>query len=533
MRKALRGVTELSLLSQPARRESLGVHVAGLALLFLVPGMLLAAVIEWSTKGSAAAVGLPMAAGITLCAGLMAAGGFKPPADLRPSDVFPVVVWTWLACSTFGALPYFLDSDIFGWERWDSALFESVSGFTASGLTVLSDIDGYGRGILMWRQLTQWYGGMGMVVLAVSVLPLLGVGGQELMRAETPGPDSDRLAPRISGTAKRLWLVYAGLTASVALGLLCVPGVGLYDAVAHAFTTAATGGFSPHSASVGHFNSLAAELVIAFGLIAGAMSFSLHYRALAGDVRAYRRPGDHTLLLKIIAGATAAVTLLLWLREGASLGLSLRDGFFGVVTMVTSGGFGNVRPGGLGDFARWSPPAQVVIAALMLIGGGAGSTAGGMKVFRVRIAAAHTLRTVRRAARPRLVIPVKVAGTVVSERIVGRVLAFGTLYIITFGVGTCVVAALGADPVTAASGVISAISNMGPALGEAGPASNYTVFSRPARGVLAALMIIGRLELTAVIIGVAVIGRRIMRGLVSGRLGAGHRPRLGGRRFAR
>ena len=511
MRRALRGVTELSLMSRARRRENLSMHVVGLALLFLVPGMGLATLVEWRSTASNGVMPLLGAALITAVVGVILVGGFRPPDDLRPTDVFPVVVWTWLSCSLLGALPYVLDAEAFGWSRWDGALFESISGFSCTGSTVLTDIDAHGRGMLFWRQLTQWYGGMGMVVLAVSVLPLLGVGGQELMRAEAPGPDSDRLAPRISGTAKRLWLVYAGLTVAVAVALFAVPGVGFYDAVSHALSTASTGGFSPYGASIGHFDSLAVELVIAVGLIAGAMSFSLHYRALRGDFRAYRRASDQMLFLKLIAGATLVVTLLLWLREGAPLGLSLRDGFFNVVTLASSGGFTNVRPGGLGNFARWVPPAQVVLVMLMVIGGGAGSTAGGMKVFRAQIAGAHAVRTVRQARRPRSVLPIKMGGAAIPERIVGRVLGFGTLFIITFGAGTLVVAALGADPITAASGVISAMSNMGPALGEAGPSSDFTIFSRPARLVLAALMLIGRLEITAVFLGAAVILRHVFR----------------------
>ena len=511
MRRALREGAEFSLVPLRWRRESLSLHVVGLALLFLVPGMLVATLVEWGSATSDGERSLLVSALITAAAGVSLAWGFRPPDDVRPTDTFPVVVWTWVSCSLFGTLPYVLDADMFGWAHWDSALFESISGFTASGSTVLVDIDTHGRGMLLWRQLTQWYGGMGMLVLAVSVLPLLGVGGQELMRAEIPGPESDRLAPRISGTAKRLWAVYAGLTVAIAIALFAVPGVGLYDAVAHALTVAATGGFSPYGASIGHFDSLAVELIVAGGLIIGSMSFSLHYRAVLGNFGVYRRASDQMLFLKMLAGATGVVTLLLWLRQGAPFGLSLRDGFFNVVTLASSGGFHNTRRGGLGDFAAWLPPAQVVLAILMLIGGGAGSTAGGMKVFRGQIAAAHALRSIRQARRPRSVIPIKLGGSVIPERIVGRVLGFGTLFIITFGAGTLVVASLGTDPVTAASGVISAMSNMGPALGEAGPSANFAVFTRPARLVLAALMLIGRLEITAVYLGAAVILRHLLQ----------------------
>ena len=372
MRRALREGAEFSLVPLRWRRESLSLHVVGLALLFLVPGMLVATLVEWGSATSDGERSLLVSALITAAAGVSLAWGFRPPDDVRPTDTFPVVVWTWVSCSLFGTLPYVLDADMFGWAHWDSALFESISGFTASGSTVLVDIDTHGRGMLLWRQLTQWYGGMGMLVLAVSVLPLLGVGGQELMRAEIPGPESDRLAPRISGTAKRLWAVYAGLTVAIAIALFAVPGVGLYDAVAHALTVAPTGGFSPYGASIGHFDSLAVELIVAGGLIIGSMSFSLHYRAVLGNFGVYRRASDQMLFLKMLAGATGVVTLLLWLRQGAPFGLSLRDGFFNVVTLASSGGFHNIRRGGLGDFAAWLPPAQVVLVVLMLIGGGSG-----------------------------------------------------------------------------------------------------------------------------------------------------------------
>ena len=491
-----------------SRPSHLPFGVLGLSLLFLTPGMLVCTLVEWFSASSNGEWGMLTATLICGIWGTVLLVGTKFPSSAHPSAVFPAVVWTWLGCSIIGALPYLLTEGGFSWAQWDSALFESVSGFTATGSTVMPDIDSGSRGLLLWRQMTQWYGGMGMVVLAVSVLPLLGVGGLELLNAEAPGPDSDRLAPRISGTAKRLWGIYLLFTLLIGLALFLVPGVGLYDAAAHALTTASTGGFSTHSASLGHFNSLAVELIVAFGLILCAMSFALHYRAITGDLGAYRRAFDQMLFLKIIAASTVVVTLLLWLGEGESFGLSLRDGFFNVASLASSGGFGNIREGGLGDFAHWLPPAQILLVILMLIGGGAGSTAGGMKVFRFNVVMGHAARSIRLANRRNARFPVKLGGRIIPESIAGRVLAFVTLFIFTCGVGTLIIASLGSDPITAGSAVVSAMSNMGPALGEAGPSANFLVFSRPSRLVLAALMIIGRLEITAVLLGVAVIVRR-------------------------
>ncbi|MEQ8718242.1 MAG: TrkH family potassium uptake protein [Acidimicrobiales bacterium] len=476
-------------------------HVVGLALLFLVPGLAVSALIEWGSSASRDADALVVTMIVSGTVGLALWRTTRIPRDMGRRSIFSIVAWTWLACSVVGALPYVLSDTMFTWHQWDGALFESISGFSCTGSTVLADIDAHGRGILMWRQLTQWYGGMGMVVLAVTVLPFLGVGGLELMGAEAPGPSSDRLAPRVSETAKRLWVLYAGLTVAIALALFAVPGVGVYDAFAHALTTSATGGFSPYGASVGHLDSLAAELVIAAGLLVCAMNFTAHYRALTGDPRVYLRMSDQILYLKIVAGATAVVTVLLWVEAEVAFATALRDGLFNVVSLASSGGFGNIRAdGGFGDFVLWPAAAQIVLLGLMLVGGSIGSTAGGLKVYRVQVASRQIARSLRSLSHPRAVLPVKLGSTAIPEPVVRRALGFTTAFVLIAGVGIMVVTALGADLVTATGGVLSAMSNMGPALGEAGPDSTFLAFTRPARLVLAALMLVGRLEIFAVVL---------------------------------
>lgn len=486
------------------------VHVVGLALVFLAPGLLVSALIEWGSSTSHDEWALVIAAAICLAVGWALRSATVLGDDVRAVSVFSIVAWTWTASSVFGALPFVL-GDMFTWSQWDSALFESVSGFSCTGSTVLSDIEANGRGVLMWRQMTQWYGGMGMVVLAVSVLPYLGVGGLALMTAEAPGHSSDRLAPRVSETAQRLWLVYTGITAAIALALWISPGPNLYDAVAHALATAATGGFSPYNASVGHFDSAIVELVLVAGMIVCGISFALHYRAAVGDLGVYGRSSETRTYLGILAIATAVVTVINWRQGLGSFGLSLRDGVFNVATLGTSTGFGNVRADGIGDFVLWGGAAQMVLLGLMIVGGCVGSTAGGSKVYRTLIGAKHLQREIRRLRHRQGVFPIKLGTEPVPEDIVASAFGFVILFLTLVLAGTIAVSATGADLITSTSGVISAMSNMGPGLGEAGPTSNFLVFNRPARALLMALMLIGRLEIYAVMLMFASGVRRYRR----------------------
>lgn len=484
------------------------IHVVGLALTFLAPGLFASGLIEWASSTSHDEWPLFISAAICLAVGATLRGVTQLGEDVRTVSIFSIVAWTWLACSVFGALPYLLGS-MFDWSQWDSALFESISGFSCTGSTVIDNIEANGRGILMWRQLTQWYGGMGMVVLAVTVLPYLGVGGLALMTAEAPGHSSDRLAPRVSETAKRLWLVYCGITTAIALALWIAPGPNLYDSFAHAFTTAATGGFSPYNNSVGHFDSVTIELVLIVGMIVCGSSFALHYRAIAGNRGVYRRSADTVAYLWMLVIGTLLVWFINWRQGLGSLTESLRDSAFNVVSLGTSTGFGNVRDDGLADFVLWAGAAQIVLLGIMVVGGCVGSTAGGIKTYRALVGAKHMVRELRRLRHRRGVFPVKLGSEAVDEDIVASVLAFLILFTGFLLVGTLAVAATGTDLLTAASAVISAMSNMGPALGDAGPTANFTIFTRPARMILAALMLIGRLEIYAVMLMFASTARRV------------------------
>jgi len=400
---------------------------------------------------------------------------------------------------------------MFSWGQFANALFEAVSGFSATGSTVLDDIERNGAGILMWRQITQFYGGMGMVVLAVTVLPVLGVGGLSLMSAEAPGLATDRLAPRVSETARTLWKLYLGITVVVTTLLWAVPGPNLYDAFAHALTTASTGGFSTYNASVGHFDSWLVETIIVVGLFLCAINFTLHHRALRGDVGGYWRSADTRMYAYITAAAIAFATLLNWLQDvrdtqgdliETGFTAALRDSTFNVVTLASSGGFGNARgEDSLGNFVLWSPPLQLVLLLLMVIGGSAGSTAGGAKVFRVQVAFSYAVRSVKKLRHPSSIVPMKLGQAPVPTDNVHRIIGFLTTFLAITLIGTLLVTATGAPFKESVSASISAMSNMGPALGGAGPTSNFLFFeSRFARMVLTTLMMIGRLEIFAVLL---------------------------------
>lgn len=486
------------------------VHVVGLSLLLLVPGLIISLLIEWGSPSSHDewAIVLALAVSVVLGAALWFPTSVGTAISTR--GVFSSVAFSWIACSFVGAIPYAAGS-MFGWGRFDNALFEAVSGFSATGSTVLSDIERNGAGILMWRQITQFYGGMGMVVLAVTVLPVLGVGGLSLMSAEAPGLTSDRLAPRVSETARTLWKLYLGITVLVAGLLWLVPGPSLYDAVAHALTTSSTGGFSTYNSSVGHFDSWLVETIIVFGLFVCALNFTLHHRALRGDVRIYGRSADARFFFYLTVGAIAFATLLNWIQDvrdttGELLDSgflpSLRDSTFNVVTLGSSGGFGNARGAdSLGNFVLWSPPLQLVLLVVMIIGGSAGSTAGGAKVFRIQVAFNYALRSVRKLRHPSGVMPVKLGNAAVPADNVHRIIGFLTTFLAITLIGAIIVSATGAPFLESISASVSAMSNMGPALGDAGPTSNFLVFeSRFARMVLATLMMIGRLELFAVLL---------------------------------
>ena len=332
-------------------------------------------------------------------------------------------------------------------EQVVNSLFESASGFSASGSTVLSDFESPGRGLMMYRQLTHWYGGMGVVVLAVAVLPFLGVGGLELITAELPGTSSDRLAPRVSETARRLWMVYIGFTACAALAFYAADGFSsLYDAVAHAFTVAATGGFSVHADSIGHYDSVAVETVAIVFMILGGTSFSLHWRLVATRTLPYHRNSEFRTYLTTLGSASAVIVLLLWLENGLPLGSSIRAAVFTVASLGTSTGLSNATGAGSpGDYVTWVAGAQLILLFLMVMGGCTGSTSGGIKVMRMRVLGLMMLRSVQHTQTPRAIIPIRLGHDNIGETVVSRATGFFLLHFLLVMAGLLAVTSLGGE----------------------------------------------------------------------------------------
>jgi len=495
--RAVRSATDFS--DKRRRIRSTPLYVTGMALLFVSAGMVLSSLIEWgSTNRDTTA--LSVSGLFTLGLGALLFWATQP-GSARARDVFAAVGWTWMAITLVGALPFILAGtfdlgDTSMTEQIVNSIFESASGYTCTGSTALQDFDTPGRGLLMYRQATQWYGGMGVVVLAVTVLPFLAVGGLDLMTAEAPGPTSDRLTTRVADTAKRLWVVYALLTIAIGIALFAA-GLSLYDGLAHGLSTASTGGFSPYSRSIGHYDSLLVEAVIIVGMVIGGINFAHHWRALTGRFSHYGNDPELRTYLIMLTACTALVVGLLWIDGGFALGAATRAGLFNVVALGTSTGFGNTTGAASnGNFVLWVPAAQMVLLFLMVVGACAGSTAGGIKVMRVQVLLGHSIRSLRRTQQPRAVIPVRHGATAVSEDIVSRVAGFFVLYLLLVLSGIVILTGLGAGLLESIGAIVGSLSNMGPALGEAGPTASFSVaFSQPARLVLALFMIIGRLEI--------------------------------------
>ncbi len=449
---------------------------------------------EWSTLAAAAVVvGVP---------GALLWRFTKPAGQLVPSLIFASVAMSWIALSIAGTLPYLATGTL---TRIDDALFESVAGFTTTGATVLRPIEIHGAGILFWRSMTQWFGGMGVIIIAVAVLPFLGVGGLGLLQAESPGPSSERLVPRVRETARRLYTLYLGFSATVVI-LYALAGMSLYDAVTHMFTTVSTGGFSPYNRSIAHFDSPAIEWIAIAAMFVAGGNFALYWRALRGrfgpllassEVRAYG------LIVFSIAVATT-----LW--NGASEGFEhdvVRGSVFSVVSIASTTGYTTV------DFAQWAAAGQLLLIFIMGLGGMTGSTAGGLKVFRLLAILGYARRQAFAQLHPRSVRVVRMGKQVVSEDILNRTIGFFGLFMAIGAAATFVVAAFGADIVTSISAAAASIGNVGPGLGDVGPTGDYLNISAPGRAALMAAMLIGRLEIFPVLLGGIAAYRAVRRRL--------------------
>jgi trk system potassium uptake protein TrkH len=416
----------------------------------------------------------------------------KARRDLRLRDGFLVVAVFWLFLGFAGAAP-FLITDVPALSFTD-AVFEAVSGFTTTGATVIVGIDSLPRSILYYRQQIHWFGGMGIIVLAVALLPVLGIGGMSLFKAETPGPFKDqKLTPRITQTAKALWGVYAALTALCAL-LFWLAGMSAFDAIGHAFSALSTGGFSTHDASFAHWDNAVIDAIATLFMFLGGASFALHFIVLRGrDPRLYWRDTEFQAYFWLVLLVVLSVAVYLRIAgEFDSMAGSLRHSAFQVVAVQTSTGFLTT------GFAHWPGAVPVLLMLLTFICGCAGSTAGGMKVIRWLLVFRQGIAELKRLVHPSAEIPVKLAGRPVSERIIRGVVGFFAMYLVVFATLMLMMMMFGVDQITAWSAVATCINNTGPGLGEV--TSTFRDIPDPAKWISIAAMLVGRVEIFTFIV---------------------------------
>lgn len=465
------------------------IHIIGFLLVFLSGTMLLP--IPFSIYyGDGDYSAFLMSAGVTFFAGLLAFRSNKLEQDLRPKEGFAVVTLAWLSFSAFGTLPYLFSNSI---PSVTDAFFETVSGFTTTGASILVDIEGMPRGVLFWRSLTHWIGGMGIIVLSLAILPFLGVGGMQLFKAEIPGPVVDKLTPRITETAKILSGVYLLISAALVV-LLLAGGMNFFDALCHAFGTVATAGFSTRNASVCAFDSTFVRYVIIFFMILGGTNFSLHYRFLRGDLTAHLRNGEFRLFLAIAAVITLLIGFDTYYNNYQSLAETVEKSLFQVASILTTTGFTTA------DYEQWSLSSQLLLFVLMFVGGCAGSTCGGMKIMRVHLLLKFVLTEVIRLVHPHAVVPVRLGPTAIPREVVTNVVGYSILFVSLFATGVLVMAAMGLDFTTSMGAVAATLGNIGPGLGMVGPTDGYSQVPFFGKWILSALMLIGRLDIFTVIV---------------------------------
>lgn len=404
-----------------------------------------------------------------------------------------IVSSVWIVFSIFGSLPFILSGGI---PNFTDAFFETMSGFTTTGASILNDIEGLSHGLLFWRSLTQWMGGMGIIVLSLAILPFLGVGGVQLFSAEVPGLTPDKLHPRVKETAQRLWMIYVGFT-FVETILLWFGGMNLFDAINHSFTTMATGGYSTKQASIAHFDSPFIHYVIVVFMFIAGMNFTLSYFALKFDFRRVLKNEELRVYASIIILFTAIISLRLFLVGNASFEQAFRDGLFQVVSIVTTTGFATV------DYLLWPSFLTALVFVLMFVGGSSGSTGGGVKVIRVVLLIKNCYFELKRLIHPRAVIPMRLNGKAVPQQLVNNVLAFIVFYLLIFLTGTVVMAALGLDMESSMGAVATALGNVGPGLGSVGPSENFSMIPSIGKWLLSFYMLLGRLELFTVLVVLA------------------------------
>lgn len=436
------------------------------------------------------ALAIPGAGTLALGAALLWAftGGSVSMRVVRPANGFAAVTLAWVAAAAVGAVPFMAAGSL---NSPLDAYFEAMSGFTTLGGTLLRDIEAEPEGILMWRQMAQWFGGIGIVVLVVAIAPLSGTAIQRVFYAEASGVTADRLTPRIADTAKIIAGIYLAFSAAILIAYLAV-GMDMFDAVAHMFSSIATGGFSPRNGSIGAFDSVPIELVAITAMVLGGINFAFYWRAIrGGPVRP--QSSEVMVFLGILVAAIAAVTVSLMISDDQEFGKSLRGAAFTATSMLTTTGYTTV------DFNSWNEFGRVSLLLLMIVGGCAGSTSGGMKVIRVILLMRTAGQEVTKQLQPQSVQVLRVGGRTYPEQIRAAVMGFALLYTLILIAGVLAYAATGLAFDTSISASIATLNMIGPGLGDIGPVESYASMNDAARGIAIAMMLIGRLEIFTVV----------------------------------
>jgi trk system potassium uptake protein TrkH len=465
------------------------IHILGFLQVFLAAAMLLP--IPFSLHyGEPDWMPLLISSMITALIGFIAFKSTRFDQDLRTKEGFAIVTLGWFFFSIFGSLPFLISGYI---PSFTNAFFETMSGFTTTGASILTNIEALPHGILFWRSLTHWIGGMGIIVLSIAILPFLGIGGMQLFKAEVPGPVADKLTPRITETAKILWGVYV-LFSAVETGLLMLGGMNLFEALCHTFGTMATGGYSTKNASIGTYHSAYIDFVIIIFMIIAGTNFSIHYRFLKGDFKSYFKNQEFLFFISIIGLATFLIGIDTFLNHYHSIGETVQKTLFQVVSILTTTGYGTA------DFEQWASSSQIILFLMMFIGGCAGSTGGGMKVVRVFVLMKFVFSEIIRLIHPHAVVSVRFGNTVIPREVLTNVMGFFILFVFLFTVGVIVMSAIGLDIVTAFGSVAATLGNIGPGLGGVGPTDNYADIPAIGKWILSFFMLAGRLEIFTVII---------------------------------
>ena len=465
------------------------IHVLGFLLIFLALSMLLP--IPFSLYyGEGDYLYFLQASGITLVLGFLGFKLTRLERDVRAREGFAIVTLGWIFFSILGSLPFLLSGAI---PSFTDAFFETMSGFTTTGATILVDIEKLPHGLLFWRSFTHWLGGMGIIVLSLAILPFLGVGGMQLFKAEVPGPTPDKLTPRVTETAKILWGVYV-LISAVETVMLLFGGMNLFDALCHTFGTMATGGFSTKNASIGYYHSAYIEYVIIFFMIVAGSNFALHYRFLRKQFHVYHRNREWVFYMVLISAGTLFIGYDVLVHHIPDFELAFRKTLFQVVSILTTTGFGTA------DYEQWSFSSQFLLFLFMFIGGCAGSTGGGMKVVRLYVLLKFVGIEIKRLLHPKAIIPTRIGDMVVPREIVLNILGFFVLMIALFTGGVVFLSILGLDLESSFGAVAATLGNIGPGLGSVGPTDNYAHIPVLGKWILSFFMLAGRLEIYTVLI---------------------------------